>query len=68
MKIFEERGYIDGGPNDRGFTIGFIKSDKTREELCKERSHGFIDYHEVSEEEFLRRKKEAEAELKMFDI
>ena len=68
MKIFEKREYMDGGPNDRGFTVGFIKTNKTREDLRKEQGHGFIDYIELTEEAFLKRKRQAEYNLKMFDI
>ncbi len=67
-KIYEIKEYFDGGPNDRGFLIGFIKTNKTRQELRAENGHGFIDYHEMSEEEFLKRKKEAFKIYKMFDI
>ena len=46
MKIFEIREFIDGGPNDRGFVIGYIESE-SREELRKNRPNGFIDYFEI---------------------
>ena len=36
IKIFEKREYIDGGPNDNGFVIGYIKTNKSKEQLRKE--------------------------------
>lgn len=66
MKLFQKREYIDGGPNDRGIVIGYVRTTKTREELRSEMSHGFIDFIEISEELFLKLKKDAESKLKMF--
>ena len=68
MKIFEITEYIDGGPNDRGYIVGYLKTDKTLSELRSERKHGFIDYNEISEELFNSRKEIAINELKKFDI
>jgi hypothetical protein len=68
MKIFEKRQYVSGGPNDRGYTIGYVKTNKTQEQLRKEVGHGFIDFFEISEKEFLKRKQKAYKEYKMFDI
>lgn len=71
MKIFEVKNYIDGGPNDRGFIIKYIKS-KSRQEafekVNKGKSGWFYQVFEISLEEFNKRKKEAENKLKMFKI
>lgn len=66
MKIFEKIEYIDGGPNDRGKVIGYVRTTKSREELRSEIPHGFIDFIEISEELFLKLKKDAENNLYMF--
>lgn len=66
MNIFEKREYMDGGPNDRGFVIGYIRTNKTREELRKAQGHGFIDYIKLSEKQYSQKKKEAQDNLKMF--
>jgi len=68
MKIFEKREYIDGGPNDNGFVIGYVKTNKNKEQLRKEVGHGFINFIEISESEFLKKKREAFKKYKMFDI
>jgi len=69
MKIFEKVEYIDGGPNDRGTCIGYIKAE-TKEEAYKilNINHGFIRLYEISTEEFEIRKKIAERNLAKFDI
>lgn len=67
-KIFEIREYTDGGTFDKGDVIGYIQTDKTRNEMVAENGHGFIDYHEISKEEYLRRKKIAEKVLAVFNI
>jgi hypothetical protein len=68
MKIFEKREYTDGGTNDRGYTIGYVKTNKTKEQLRKEVGHGFIDFIELSEKQFLEKKEEAFKKYKMFDL
>ena len=67
-KIFEIRQFTDGGPSDRGDVTGYIRTDKTREQMRKENGHGFTDYFELTEEEYLKRKKHAEKVLAMFNI
>lgn len=66
-KIFEKRGYIDGGPTDRGWCEGFIIA-KSKEEATKilNINHGFIQLHEISKQEFLKRKQEAWKEYKLY--
>ena len=68
MAIFEIREYVDGGPSDRGRVIGYKKTDKTRQELREEQGHSFIDYHEITPEEYLEKRKKVEEELAMFNI
>ena len=43
MKIFEKRQYNDGGPNDKGVLIGYIKA-KTKKEAIQilNINHSFI--------------------------
>jgi len=67
--IFEKREYTDGGPNDKGTTIGFIQA-KNKEEANKilNINHGFIQLYEMDIETFLKRKKEAWDEYKMYDL
>lgn len=67
--IFEKREYVDGGPNDRGYVIGYIKADSF-EEATKilNIDHSFIQLYEISEEEFNRRKQSVFNDLKQFDI
>ena len=65
MKLFEIREFIDGGPNDRGNVIGYVKASSI-EELKEKRTNYFIDYIEISEERFLKLKEEVENKLKMF--
>lgn len=68
MKIFEIREFSDGGPNDQGTIIGYIKTSKSREQLRGDRKHGFIDYFEITKTEFLRRKRKALQIYNMFNI
>jgi hypothetical protein len=69
MKIFEKRQFTDGGPNDRGFCIGYIHAD-TEEEAKRilNIKHGFIQLFEITNEEYEARKEEAAAMLRMFTI
>ena len=67
-KIFEIREYSDGGTFDKGDVTGYIKTDKTREQMREENGHGFIDYLELTKEEYLKKKKSAEEFLEMFNI
>lgn len=69
--IFEKRQYTDGGPNDRGYVIGYIKADSKEEAMrIKNEEHpgslGFIQVHKISEETYEQRKKEAESLSKIF--
>jgi hypothetical protein len=68
MKIYEIIELTDGGPNDRGTIVGYIKSNKTKEELKKENNHGFLLYQEISKSEYLTKRKMVEEKLKMFDL
>jgi hypothetical protein len=69
MKIFEKREFFDGGPNDKGWTIGYIKAES--KEQAKEIlniDHNFIQLFEISEKEFKKRKKEAWENYKMYKL
>lgn len=66
MKIFEIIQYEDGGPNDRGKVIGYIKINE-EEELPKT-STGFKQYHQISIREYNKRKNEALRALDLFTI
>jgi len=68
MKIYEIIEYSDGGPNDKGTIVGYKKSNNSRNHLRAKINHNFIDYREISEEEFSKRKKEVEKNLKMFNL
>jgi hypothetical protein len=68
MKIYEIIEYSDGGPNDKGTITGYIKTEESRNHLKAKINHNFIDYNEISEKEFLEKKKKAEDNLKMFNI
>lgn len=60
MKIFEKREFSDGGPMDRGTCIGFIRAkDKEIAKKILNINHGFIELREISQKEFVKRKKEA---------
>jgi len=69
MKIFEKKEYIDGGPNDRGVILGYEKGESP-EQLKKKYdiNHGFIQFREISLEDFKARKKEAWANYAMYKI
>jgi hypothetical protein len=69
MKIFEKREFTDGGPNDKGFVIGYIKA-KSKEEARNilNIKHGFIQLFEISLIDFSKRKMEAWKNYKIFDI
>ena len=60
MKIFEKIQLSDGGPNDRGFSIGYIRADsKDHARKLLNINHGFIEFIEVSEREYVKRKSQA---------
>jgi len=61
-KIFEIR------EGDGSYLRGFIRTDKTKEQLYKERKDGFTDYREISEKEFLHLKQRAWKNYQMFKI
>ena len=67
-KIFEIKEYTDGGTFDKGGVTGYIKTDKTREQMREENGHGFTDYIELTKEEYLEKKQIAEKFLSMFNI
>ena len=67
MKLFEMVEWTDGGPLDRGIILGYEKGNSEKE--LKKRfkiNHGFISFREISLEEYNKRKKLAEKNLKMF--
>ena len=68
-KIFEKRQYTDGGLFDKGTTIGFIQAEN-KEEAVKilNVNHGYIQLYEIDIDTFLKRKKEAWNEYKMYDL
>ena len=66
-KIFEKRQYQDGGPNDRGDCIGFVRAlNKEEARKISGITHNFIQFHEISEKSFLERKREAWNNYKMY--
>ena len=69
MKIFEKKEYIDGGPNDRGVILGYEKGESP-EQLKKKYgiNHGFIQFREISLEDFKERKKVAWVNYAMYKI
>lgn len=58
----------DGGMYDRRVVLGYLKTEKTRKQLIEAQGHGFIDYVQLTEQQFLKKKQEAKNKLKMFDI
>lgn len=69
MKIFEKIQYIDGGPNDRGEVIGYIKAHSLQEaKKILNVNHGFIQVYEISKIEFEARKNKAWLKYKMYKI
>ena len=68
MKIFKKIEYVDGGIDDRGKLIGFIRTNKEKEELYKEQGHRFIEYIEVSHKEYLVELREKRSELEVYKI
>lgn len=67
-KIFEVREYSTGDWTDKGDVTNYILSDKTSDELRAEHKHFFIEYNEITQEQFDIRKQRAINELKMFDL
>lgn len=68
-RIFEQKQYSDGGPMDRGTSLGFIiANDMEEAKKILNINHGFIQLHEISLSDFLDRKEEAKANYKMYDI
>jgi len=67
MKIFEVKEFTDGGPNDKGVLIGYEKGESS-EQLKKKNgiTHGFISFHEISQEEYNRRKEGARRHFESF--
>ena len=61
-KIFEIR------EGDGSYLTGFIRTNKTKDQLYKERKDGFTDYREISEKEFLRLKQIAWKNYQIFKI
>lgn len=59
-KIFEIRGWFDGGPNDKGFLKGYIRSS-SKEQAIKTLGikDGFTSVYEISEKEFNDKKNKA---------
>lgn len=69
MTIFEQIEWSDGGPMDKGTVIKYLLGDS--EEQLKKRfniDHSFISFREISNEEYMKRKVEAENHLKIFTI
>lgn len=66
-KIFEIKEYMDGGPNDKGVTIGFIKAEtKEKAKIKAKITNGFKDAVLIDEELYNRRKLEAKQKYDMF--
>ncbi len=57
----------DGGPNDRGTLIAFELA-KSEKELKEKYKNGFLDFDEISKENYLQKKKYAEQGLEMFNL
>lgn len=59
-KIFEEKQYSDGGPNDRGVIIGYVEAES--KQAAREKTgitHNFIQFVEIPREEYERLKAKA---------
>lgn len=65
--LFEKKEYSDGGPNDKGVLIGYIEANSREEaENILNVNHGFIQIHEISQEVYENRKRDAENTLQMY--
>ena len=67
MEIYEIRGWNDGGPNDKGYLKGYINAE-SKEEAIKKAGiiNGFRSVHEISKEEFRKRRTAAWNEYKLY--
>ena len=69
IKYFEKKRFQDGGPNDKGEIIGYIKAKNLDEvKSILNVNHGFIQVFEISKVEFYKRKSQLKKELRMFNI
>lgn len=67
IKIFEIKEYTDGGPNDKGAVVGYVTANN-RKEASKNLENVFQTVNEISRETYLFRKKQAEEQLKLFQL
>ena len=69
MKIFEKIQWSDGGHNDKGEVIGYLRAPSLGiATKALNVDHNFIQCREISKREYLRRRKKAEIALSMFNL
>ena len=66
MKIFEIREYSYGDYNDRGDVIGYVRESSKEEAEAKHKTSNWIGVREITQEDYLAQKKQAEEKIKMF--
>jgi hypothetical protein len=62
-KIYEIREFTDGGPNDRGVVIGYIKSSTP-----PIAQNAFVQYFEISHLEYISRLTDAYKQIELFKL
>ena len=69
MKVFEKVQWSDGGPNDKGDVMGYIRASSLAEakEILNV-NHGFLTCREITKEEYNKRRRKAEVALRMFNL
>lgn len=66
-KIFEIREDGAWGPNDRGYVVGYIRA-KSKEELRKKFNNGFLQFFELTREQYHEKVAYAKTRLKILDL
>jgi hypothetical protein len=69
MKIFEIREYSDGGPNDKGVVIGYVKANnKTDAKKRAKITNRFKNVYEISRSYYEALKRMAKERYEIFNI
>ena len=67
MAIYKKIEWVDGGPNDKGQIIGYIKANtETEAKAILNVDHGFITVHLITDEEYYERLDTAQAQVDLF--
>ena len=67
--IFEKIELTDGGPNDKGTTIGYLRANSREEaKIALNITHGFIQLNKIPLETYLGRKEKAIKNLEMYNL